>query len=264
MNPRSLKSHESQQFPSLIKSRSVESLAQIRKANISSSLPVQWNRHRKLFLGIYAVTFILKIQKSRHVCITPDRCRLDLLTSGAGYVDLHTSWLPGYLGGAAGRALSRVLFYRLEFYRRSRAPQENSPSTPAKEPKLLDQLRHKMRMLHVAKRIEEAYIAWIYRYLCFARDLHGKWIHPNQLSDQDVNASLTHLAVDRNVAAIYQNQALAALLFLYMKFHGTELKLDSVRAKPSHKLSVVLSALEVTTVLRLIPASHQHTISSLL
>ncbi|MFN9182563.1 MAG: hypothetical protein ACK6DN_05690 [Planctomycetota bacterium] len=56
MNPRSMKSHESQQFASLSKGRSVESLAQIRKANISSSLPVQWNRHRKLFLGIYAVT----------------------------------------------------------------------------------------------------------------------------------------------------------------------------------------------------------------
>ncbi|MFM8172657.1 MAG: phage integrase N-terminal SAM-like domain-containing protein [Pirellulaceae bacterium] len=53
---------------------------------------------------------------------------------------------------------------------RSRSVQENSPSTSAKEPKLLDQLRHKMRMLHVAKRTEEAYIAWIYRYLCFARD----------------------------------------------------------------------------------------------
>lgn len=152
MNPRSLKSHESQQFPSLSKSRSVESLAQIRKANISSSLPVQWNRHRKLFLGVYAVTFILKIQKSCQVCITPNRCRLDLLTSSAGYFDLHISWLPGYLGGVAGRAFTGSLCYRLEFYRRSRAPQENSPSTPAKEPKQLDQLRYKMRMLHVAKR----------------------------------------------------------------------------------------------------------------
>jgi len=47
-----------------------------------------------------------------------------------------------------------------------------------------------MRMLHVAKRTEEAYIAWIYRYLCFARDLHGKSIHPNQLSDQDVNLAI--------------------------------------------------------------------------
>ncbi|MFM8323352.1 MAG: phage integrase N-terminal SAM-like domain-containing protein, partial [Pirellulaceae bacterium] len=78
------------------------------------------------------------------------------------------------------------------------------------------------------------------------------------------NDLLRHLAVDRNVAASYQNQALAAILFLYMKFLGTELKLDSVRAKPSHKLPVVLSALEVTTVLRLIPASPQHTIVSLL
>ena len=142
--------------------------------------------------------------------------------------------------------------------------QENSPSTPSKEPKLLDQLRHKMRMLHVAKRTEEAYIAWIYRYLCFARDLHGKWVHPNQLSDREINAFLTHLAVDRKVAASTQNQALAALLFLYKKFLGTELKLDAVRAKPSHKLPVVLSPFEVATVLRLIPAGPQHTIASLL
>ncbi len=142
--------------------------------------------------------------------------------------------------------------------------QENSPSTPSKEPKLLDQLRHKMRMLHVAKRTEEAYIAWIYRYLCFARNLHGQWIHPSQLSDREINAFLTHLAVDRKVAASTQNQALAALLFLYKKFLGTELQLDAVRAKPSHKLPVVLSPLEVATVLRLIIAGPQHTIASLL
>ncbi|MFO0067547.1 MAG: phage integrase N-terminal SAM-like domain-containing protein [Pirellulaceae bacterium] len=142
--------------------------------------------------------------------------------------------------------------------------QENSPSTPSKEPKLQDQLRHKMRMLHVAKRTEEAYIAWIYRYLCFARNLHGQWIHPSQLSDREINAFLTHLAVDRKVAASTQNQALAALLFLYKKFLGTELQLDAVRAKPSHKLPVVLSPFEVATVLRLIPANPQHTIASLL
>ncbi|MFN5322621.1 MAG: phage integrase N-terminal SAM-like domain-containing protein [Planctomycetota bacterium] len=72
-----------------------------------------------------------------------------------------------------------------------------------------------MRMLHVAKRTEEAYITWVYRYFCFARDLHTHWVHPSQLADREINASLTQLAVDRNIAPSTQFEALAALLFLY-------------------------------------------------
>ena len=121
-----------------------------------------------------------------------------------------------------------------------------------------------MRALHVAKRTEEAYIAWIYRYLCFARDIHGQWVHPEKLGSQDVNAFLTYLAVERNVAASTQNQALAALLFLHTKFLGTELKFEAVRAKTSQKLPVVLSPSEVATLLQLIPTQPQHTIASLL
>ncbi len=64
---------------------------------------------------------------------------------------LSTQLILRRLGKVDGRALRRFLFYRLEFYRRLRPLQENSPSTPATEPKLLDQLRHKMRVRHVAK-----------------------------------------------------------------------------------------------------------------
>jgi integron integrase len=112
-------------------------------------------------------------------------------------------------------------------------------------PRLLEQVRAKLRLLHYAIRTEEAYVDWIRRFIFF----HGKR-HPREMGAVEVEAFLTHLAVDGHVAASTQNQALAALLFLYQKVLEIELPLiDAVRAKRPKRLPVVLSADEIRTVL---------------
>ena len=93
--------------------------------------------------------------------------------------------------------------------------------------KLLDQVRSKLRLLHYAKRTEEAYVDWIRRFILF----HDKR-HPDQMGVAEVEAFLTSLAVEGNVAASTQNQTLSALQFLYGKVLEIELgPVDAVRAR---------------------------------
>ena len=77
-------------------------------------------------------------------------------------------------------------------------------------PTLLDQVRFRIRRKNYSIRTEQAYVAWIRRFILF----HNK-THPANLGASAVESFLTHLAVERNVAASTQNQALSALLFLY-------------------------------------------------
>jgi len=81
--------------------------------------------------------------------------------------------------------------------------------TPA-GPRLLDRVRDKIRLKHYSIRTEQAYLDWIKRFIRF----HGKR-HPVGLGPLEVEAFLTDLAVTRSVAALTQNQARSALLFLY-------------------------------------------------
>ena len=77
-------------------------------------------------------------------------------------------------------------------------------------PKLLEEVRDLIRTRHYSYRTEEAYLYWIRQYILF----HSKR-HPAEMGPAEVSQFLTHLAVNREVAASTQNQALAALLFLY-------------------------------------------------
>jgi integron integrase len=117
-------------------------------------------------------------------------------------------------------------------------------SSPA--PKLLDQVRDRIRVKHYSIRTETQYVQWIRRFILF----HGKR-HPRDLGAPEVEAFLTHLAVEGNVAAATQNQALSALLFLYREVLEIELPwLDKVtRAKRPRHLPVVLTRDEVRAVL---------------
>jgi integron integrase len=114
------------------------------------------------------------------------------------------------------------------------------------KPKLLDRVRHLMRLRHYSLRTEEAYVGWIRRYILF----HGKR-HPRELDERDISAFLSSLAVQGKVAASTQNQALSALLFLYKEVLGRELTFIGgvVRVKRPPKLPVVLSPAEVRAVL---------------
>ena len=121
------------------------------------------------------------------------------------------------------------------------------------QPKLLDEVRNRFRLLHSSKRTEEAYVGWIRRYLVHAKEQYGDWVHPKQLGNNDINAFLTMLAVDRKVASSTQNQALSALVFLYTKVLKIDIKIDAVRAKKSERLPVIMTPSEIKRILMEIP-----------
>jgi integron integrase len=111
---------------------------------------------------------------------------------------------------------------------------------------LFEVARERMRTRHMALRTEQTYLQWMQRYVRF----HGRR-HPRDMGPAEVEAFLTHLAVNAKVGASTQNQALQALLFLYRQVLGIELPwLDNVtRASRPKRLPVVLSAPEVRAVL---------------
>jgi integrase len=114
------------------------------------------------------------------------------------------------------------------------------------KPKLLEQVRNKIRIRHYSIRTEKTYLDWIKRYILFH---HKK--HPKDMGAAEVEAFLTYLAVKLTVAASTQNQALNALLFLYREVLEMELPLlrNVKRAKRSEKLPVVFSKMEIKSIM---------------
>ena len=86
------------------------------------------------------------------------------------------------------------------------------PAAPAPKPKLLDQVRDAIRTRQYSYRTEEAYVGWVKRFIVF----HHKR-HPAEMGPPEITQFLTPLAVERHVSASTQNQALAAVLFLYQQ-----------------------------------------------
>ncbi len=117
---------------------------------------------------------------------------------------------------------------------------------PRRPPKLLEQLRDRIRLRQYSLRTEHCYVQWVRRFILF----HDKR-HPRDLGAAEVEAFLTHLAVDLRVAASTQNQALSAVLFLYREVLELELPWleDVVRAKKPIRVPVVLTRQEVARVL---------------
>ena len=113
-------------------------------------------------------------------------------------------------------------------------------------PRLGDRARAAMRVKHLSVRTEEAYLGWMRRYYEF----HGRK-DPATLGAAELSAFLSSLATERKVAASTQNQALAALLFLYRSVLGQDFPWldDLVRARGPERLPVVLSRDEVRAVL---------------
>ncbi len=107
--------------------------------------------------------------------------------------------------------------------------------------KLRDQVRDALRRKHYSIRTEQAYVAWITRFILF----HHKR-HPQEMGAPEIEAFLTHLAVQKKVAASTQNQALSALLFLYREvLHRDPGPLDALRAEKPRRLPTVLTKEEV-------------------
>ena len=126
------------------------------------------------------------------------------------------------------------------------APITSAVPEAAPAPKLLDRMRNHLRTRHYSIRTETAYVDWARRFILF----HGKR-HPLEMGAAEVEAFLTYLAVQRQVSASTQNQAKAAILYLYKQVLQIELAwLDEVvQAKTPKRLPVVLTASEVRALL---------------
>ncbi len=123
-------------------------------------------------------------------------------------------------------------------------PAESSDCTSP--PRLLDQLRDALRARNYSVRTERAYTSWVRRFIYFNR-----MRHPAEMGQTEINAFLTHLAVEEDVSASTQNQALSALLFLYrcvLDANVGELE-GVIRARRSLYLPVVMTREEVRAVL---------------
>jgi integron integrase len=116
----------------------------------------------------------------------------------------------------------------------------------AAKPRLLDQVREAVRVRHYSYRTEEQYVFWVRRYILF----HGKR-HPLDMGAGEVEAFLSSLAVHGNVAAATQNQALAALVFLYRHVLRQDLPWlnNVVRARKPRRLPLVLTRDETRALL---------------
>jgi len=117
------------------------------------------------------------------------------------------------------------------------------------QPKLLDQVRDRIRTKHYSIRTEQTYIDWIKRFILF----HNKR-HPAEMGESEIVAFLTHLAVNRKVAASTQNQALSAIVFLYREILKKELGEfeNLIWAKMPSRLPVVFTQEETKKILSLL------------
>lgn len=121
------------------------------------------------------------------------------------------------------------------------------------KPKLLDQLRDRIRLKHYSRRTEDVYLDWAKRYILY----HNKR-HPQEMGKKEIEGFLTYLATERQVAAATQNQAKAALQFLYKEVLEIQLPwLDEVeQAKKPKRLPVVLTEKEVHSLLAHVPQAY--------
>lgn len=128
-----------------------------------------------------------------------------------------------------------------------------SPLPPDCPPRLMRQLRERIRFRHYSLRTERTYSHWVRRFIVF-----NGMRHPAQMGAPEVTAFLSSLACERNVAASTQNQALSAILFLYRDVLGVDLPwLTEVRrAKKPRRLPSVLTQSEVRLLLAHIEGVH--------
>jgi integron integrase len=119
--------------------------------------------------------------------------------------------------------------------------------------KLLDQMRLAIRLRHLSRRTEQAYVSWSRRFILF----HHKR-HPKEMGAEEIRAFLTHLAVNKRVAASTQNVALNALLFLYRHvLHQDFPPLGTLeRAKRPRWVPTVFTREEVAAILAQLTGMH--------
>jgi integron integrase len=130
-------------------------------------------------------------------------------------------------------------------------PPPGPPTVGVRPPGLIQRYREELQARHYARRTVKTYEQWLRRFLRF-----HQLRHPREMGSAEVNAFLTHLAVELQVSASTQNQALAALLFLYRVLLERDLDLEGVvRARKPRRLPVVLTEEEVRSVLQRLEGS---------
>jgi integron integrase len=134
------------------------------------------------------------------------------------------------------------------------------PLPPLQSVRLLDQLRERIRYLHYSLRTEQAYVHWVRAFVRF-----HQLRHPRDMGQAEIEAFLSWLAADRNVAVSTHRQALSALLFLYQKVFGQDLPWMQAIGRPKRppRLPAVMSTDEVARVLALL-AGEQRLLAQLL
>lgn len=120
--------------------------------------------------------------------------------------------------------------------------------------RLMDQVRHAIRSGHYSWKTQQAHVRWILRFTLF----HGRQ-HPSEMGKAEVEAYLTQLTVDRNVAAARQNLALVAILFLYREVLYIKLPWldDVVRTKKPAQIPTVFERQEVWLIMARLPAPQE-------
>ncbi len=115
-----------------------------------------------------------------------------------------------------------------------------------KSVRLMDQVREVLRFHHYAYNTEKSYVTWILQYIRF-----NNRRHPKDMGKVEVESFLSHLALDRGVAASTQNLAFNAIVFLYKQVLNMDFDLDirASRARKSTRLPVVLNRMEVTDII---------------
>lgn len=143
---------------------------------------------------------------------------------------------PAWIGGGFGGVMREIP------EKRDVAPGQ----TVGGKASLMEVVRSRIRAKHYSLRTEQAYLGWIRQFI-----LANGRRHPRQLGGAEVEAFLTRLATERNVAASTQNQALSALLFLYREVLRVDLPwmASILRAKRPRRLPTVLSVDEARKLL---------------
>lgn len=123
-----------------------------------------------------------------------------------------------------------------------------------KKPKLLDQVRQSIRRLNYAYSTEKSYVSWVKRFILY----HDKR-HPQEMGAPELESYLTYLALKRKVAPSTQNQALAAIKFLYEHVLDRPIKEEILPAPAKRKknLPVVLSKQETMDILARMSGTHK-------
>lgn len=115
--------------------------------------------------------------------------------------------------------------------------------------KLKEQLYRKVRSQGKAESTADAYWGWIERFLRFARDKRGQWVHPSEMGERQVEIWLSHLANDQHVSAATQNQAFSALCYMYR--HVLEKPLENVSALRAKAPQTIREVIDESEMVRL-------------